>query len=131
MAQADGDGDGHTWSSPFQIADFWERAKPGGSLILLDERYTGDRSMIRPRIGLKGAPGKTITVKALNDGQMKNNGESQRRTVCWPMSQRIIDAMKLAGYDDPVDVTETIFKLGGGQIGNTGLEGNRQSWVIG
>jgi len=32
----------------------------------------------------------------------------------WPMNQRIIDAMKLAGYDTPVDVTKTIFELAGG-----------------
>jgi hypothetical protein len=31
----------------------------------------------------------------------------------WPMNQRIIDAMRLAGYDDPVDVTRTIFDLTG------------------
>jgi hypothetical protein len=34
----------------------------------------------------------------------------------WPMNQRIIDAMKLAGYDDPVDVTKTIFGLAGGEL---------------
>jgi hypothetical protein len=34
----------------------------------------------------------------------------------WPMNQRIIDAMKLAGYDDPVDVTKTVFELAGGKM---------------
>ena len=29
----------------------------------------------------------------------------------WPMNQRIINAMKLAGYEAPVDVTKTIFEL--------------------
>ena len=33
----------------------------------------------------------------------------------WPMNQRIIDAMKLAGYDDPVDVTATVFGFAGGR----------------
>jgi len=34
----------------------------------------------------------------------------------WPMNQRIIDAMKLAGYDDPVDVTKTVFELADGSM---------------
>ena len=34
----------------------------------------------------------------------------------WPMNQRIIEAMKLAGYRDPVDVTRTVFELAGGEI---------------
>jgi hypothetical protein len=34
----------------------------------------------------------------------------------WPMNQRIIDAMELAGYDDPVDVTKTVFELAGGKL---------------
>jgi len=33
----------------------------------------------------------------------------------WPMNQRIIDAMRLADYDDPVDVTSTILGLAGGK----------------
>ncbi len=31
----------------------------------------------------------------------------------WPMNQRIIDAMELAGYE-PVDVTATVYGLAGG-----------------
>jgi len=34
----------------------------------------------------------------------------------WPMNQRIIDAMRLAGYDALVDVTKTIFELAGGKM---------------
>ena len=34
----------------------------------------------------------------------------------WPMNQRILDAMKLAGYAHPVDVTKTVFGLAGGRV---------------
>ncbi len=34
----------------------------------------------------------------------------------WPMNQRIIDAMVLAGYNDPVDLTRTVFELAGGTM---------------
>jgi len=37
----------------------------------------------------------------------------------WPMNQRIIDAMILAGYE-PVDVTKTVFELGGGTMPDFG-----------
>lgn len=73
-----GGGDGRSQNSPFRIADFWPVAKPGDTLLLLDGRYTGEMSMINPPEGLKGEPGKPITVKALNDGKVEIDGEGQR-----------------------------------------------------
>jgi len=80
-ASPTGGGDGRSESSPFQIADFWKQAKPGDVLLLLDGKYTGDRSMIRPPQGLKGAPNKAITVKALHDGRVEIDGENRWKTV--------------------------------------------------
>jgi hypothetical protein len=80
-ASPTGGGDGRSESSPFQIADFWQQAKPGDALLLLDGRYTGDRSMVRPPQGLKGAPKQPITVRALHDGRVEIDGENRRKTV--------------------------------------------------
>jgi hypothetical protein len=239
-ASPTGGEDGRAQSSPFQIADFWQRAKPGDVLLLLDGRYTGDRSMIRPPQGLQGAPKQPITVQALHDGGAEIDGENRRKTVLlyqndyfvlegfnvhsagggrdnatavelsrshhnvvrrvcawdaqdanteifgtqpvqfskstidavyqsrdgreivaksghllatpggatilyryengkltdrplwpWPMNQRIIDAVKLAGYAHPVDVTKTVFGLAGGKMPNWETKGKQQqSWPL-
>jgi len=76
-----GSGNGRSQNSPFRIADFWPVAKPGDTLLLLDGRYTGEPSMLNPPEGLKGAPGKPITVKALNDGKVELDGEGRRVPV--------------------------------------------------
>ena len=44
----------------------------------------------------------------------------------WPMNQRIIDAMKLAGYANPVDVTKTVFGLAGGRMPNWEIQRKEQ-----
>jgi len=79
-ASPGGSGDGRTERRPFQVADFWQQAKPGDTL-LLDGRYRGGASMITPTPNLKGEPGRPITVRALHDGRVEMDGENTRRPV--------------------------------------------------
>lgn len=76
-----GRGSGTTPESPFKIRDFWALASPGKTLCLLDGLYTGSDSMIDPPDGLKGAPGKPINVRALNDGSVLIDGQFERPTI--------------------------------------------------
>ncbi|MBN1672297.1 MAG: hypothetical protein JXR37_14755 [Kiritimatiellae bacterium] len=80
-ASPNGAGDGRTPQSPFKIADFWPKAGPGDTLLLLDGTYTGEDSMLVPPEGMAGEPDRPITVKALNDGSVLIDGENQRRPV--------------------------------------------------
>jgi hypothetical protein len=80
-ASPNGTGNGTSPSTPFQISKFWSVAAPGKTLCLLDGIYTGSSSMIDPPDNLSGAPGKPITVKALNDGKVTINGQGIRRPV--------------------------------------------------
>jgi hypothetical protein len=80
-ASPNGTGNGASPSTPFQISKFWSVAAPGKTLCLLDGIYTGGSSMIDPPDNLSGAPGKPITVKALNDGKVSINGQGIRRPV--------------------------------------------------
>ena len=57
-----------TSERPIQIAEFWERAKPGDTLCLKDGIYLGRQSEIAPPEGLSGRAGAPITVRAENDG---------------------------------------------------------------
>ena len=91
-----GGGDGRSETAPFQIADFWQQAKPGDALLLLDGRYTGEQSMIRPPQGLKGAPNQPITVKALHDGRVEIDGENRRKTVLLYQNTAIISCSRTA-----------------------------------
>jgi len=80
-ASPTGGGDGRSPTSAFRIADFWKLARPGDTLLLLDGRYTGPESMILPPQNLSGEPGRPITLRALNDGQVEIDGENARRPV--------------------------------------------------
>jgi hypothetical protein len=73
-ASPSGTGNGLSPSSPFQVAKFWAVARPGKTLCLLDGVYTGSSSMINPPSGLNGTASEKITIKALNDGQVRING---------------------------------------------------------
>ncbi len=55
------------------------------------------------------APGGTKFVHRYENGVL-----TDQPLWSWPMDQRIIEAMKLAGYD-PLDVTATVFGLAGGK----------------
>ena len=69
-------------SSPFKVSDFWDVAKPGSVLCMLDGRYTGGDSMILPPSSLKGSSsGGRIVVRALNDGKVLIDGEGAREPV--------------------------------------------------
>jgi hypothetical protein len=76
-ASPTGGGDGRSRATPIRIADFWPAARPGDTLLLLDGKYTGPDSMIDPPRGLRGEPGRPITVKALNDGKVQIDGEGK------------------------------------------------------
>ena len=80
-ASPTGGGDGLFPSSPFLISDFWNVAKPGDILILLDGIYKGPNSMIDPPDYLSGSEGNPITIKAKNDGMVTIDGEGVRRPV--------------------------------------------------
>ncbi len=77
-ASPEGTGDECSQHSPCRISRFWDIAKPGDTLYLLDGVYNGSDSMIIPPPGLSGEPEKPITVKALNDGQAIIDGENKR-----------------------------------------------------
>lgn len=94
-ASPGGTGSGVSPSQPFQIADFWRRAKPGYVLCLMDGRYTGGSSMIDPPDGLDGAPGAPITVRALHDGAVTISG----RSTHFPVRLRRNDYFVLEGFN--------------------------------
>ena len=71
-----GGGDGLSQSTPFRVSDFWSVAVPGKSLCLLDGVYRGPDSTIAPPDNLSGASGAPISVRALNDGAVRIDGES-------------------------------------------------------
>src|SRR5437773_5325999 len=74
-------GNGLSPYSPFQIADFWSVAGPGKTLCLLDGVYADGRSNIYPPKGMSGTASAPITVMALNDGDVRIDGENSRNPV--------------------------------------------------
>jgi hypothetical protein len=77
-ASPTGTGNGASPSAPFRIHDFWDVARPGKTLCLLDGTYRGFDSQIAPGAqarGLSGASGNPITVKALHDGAVTIDGQ--------------------------------------------------------
>jgi hypothetical protein len=74
-ASPTGGGNGLSTSSPFKIANFWSVAGPGKTLCLLDGVYTGSESMIDPPDGLAGTSGSPITIRAINDGGVRIDGQ--------------------------------------------------------
>ena len=80
-ASPNGAGDGRSESQPFRISKFWSRAKPGGTLCLLDGDYTGVDNMILPPPYVRGAAGFPITVRALHDGKVLIDGRASQRPV--------------------------------------------------
>ncbi|MEA3404102.1 MAG: hypothetical protein U9R79_22925 [Armatimonadota bacterium] len=76
-ASPGGGGNGASEQSPFQVADFWEVAQPGDTLLLVDGTYTGERSMINTPEGTAGSADAPITVRALNDGGALIDGEGR------------------------------------------------------
>jgi len=80
-ASPNGTGNGLSPSTPFKIANFWSVAAPGKTLCLLDGVYKGTESMIDPPDNLSGTAGHPITIRALNDGGARIDGEGVRRPV--------------------------------------------------
>ena len=80
-ASPTGTGNGSSASQPFKIANFWSVAKPGYTLCLLDGEYTGSASMINPPKNLAGTASAKITVRALNDGKVRINGQGSSYPV--------------------------------------------------
>ena len=70
-----GTGNGASSSQPFRVSSFWPVAKPGNTLCLLDGEYTGSSSMINPPKNLAGTASARITIRALNDGKVRINGQ--------------------------------------------------------
>jgi hypothetical protein len=66
--------------------------------------------IVAERGHLLDTPGGAAILRRYEDGKLTN-----KPLWPWQMNQRIIDAMKLAGYNDPVDVTGTVFGLAGGR----------------
>jgi hypothetical protein len=80
-ASPTGTGNGSSVTQPFKIANFWSVAKPGTTLCLLDGQYTGSASMINPPKNLSGTAAARITVRALNDGKVRINGQGSNVPV--------------------------------------------------
>jgi hypothetical protein len=76
-----GTGNGSSTAQPFKISSFWPVAKAGYTLCLLDGQYTGATSMINPPQNLSGTASAPITVRALNDGKVRINGQNARVPV--------------------------------------------------
>ncbi len=74
-----GGGNGSTPSTPFTIFDFWPVASPGKTLCLLDGVYSN--ANIFPPNGMSGTASEPITVRALNDGQARIDGDNVRYPV--------------------------------------------------
>ncbi len=80
-ASPEGGGDGSAPEKPFVIARFWDTAKAGDTLVLLDGTYTGAESMINPPDELSGTEEAPITVRAMNDGKVTIDGEDVNNPV--------------------------------------------------
>ena len=80
-ASPGGTGSGASSSQPFKISSFWAIAKPGYTLCLLDGEYTGSAAMINPPQNLSGTASARITVRALNDGKVRINGQGSAYPV--------------------------------------------------
>jgi hypothetical protein len=80
-ASPTGTGNGSSAAQPFKIVNFWAVAKAGFTLCLLDGVYTGSASMIDPPDNLRGASSNPITVRALNDGKVKLDGQGARAPI--------------------------------------------------
>lgn len=80
-ASPSGGGDGSSESSPYQIDDFWSDADPGDTLCLLDGVYTGSSSMITPPSSVDGTDGNPVTIAALNDGEVRINGQGRNNPI--------------------------------------------------
>ena len=76
-----GSGGTCTFGSPCQVNSFWAIAQPGNNLCLKDGVYQGANSMINPTSGLSGVSGNPITIGALNDGQVRINGQGVRYPI--------------------------------------------------
>jgi len=74
-ASPSGAGNGSSSAQPFRIANFWSVARSGHTLCLLDGQYTGSASMINPPDNMSGTSSAPITVRALNDGKVRINGQ--------------------------------------------------------
>jgi hypothetical protein len=80
-ASPHGSGDGLSRESPFTVAQFWNKAQAGDTLILLDGVYKGVESMINPLKGLSGTEAAPITIRAMNDGEVTIDGENMNNPV--------------------------------------------------
>lgn len=80
-ASPTGTGNGLSTATPFKISDFWAVAGPGKTLVLLDGVYTGANSMIDPPDNLSGTSGNPITVRAMNDGAVRIDGQGARQPI--------------------------------------------------
>jgi hypothetical protein len=79
-AEPDGTGDGSA-DAPMSIADFWDAAIPGDTLMLRDGLYQGLQNMIQPTGLVHGQAGLPITVMAINDGKATIDGEGKYEPV--------------------------------------------------
>jgi hypothetical protein len=112
-ASPSGGGNGLSPSAPFKIANFWAVAGPGKTLCLLDGQYTDSTSMIKPPQNLNGTSTQKITIKALNDGQVRINGQGARR----PVELTNNDHFVLEGFDAHNSIGSVI-KIGTGADNN-------------
>ena len=80
--QGDDADDGMSAGAPWgTFGHAWEVLQPGDTLLLLDGTYTGATTgVVQPNIR-NGAPGKPITIKALNDGKAVIDGEGSNIPV--------------------------------------------------
>jgi hypothetical protein len=80
-ASPSGGGNGLSQSSPFKIANFWTVGGAGKTLCLLDGVYADSSSVIDPPDNLNGSASAPITVRALNDGKARIDGQGARRPI--------------------------------------------------
>jgi len=81
FASPNGDGDGGRRQRPCRVMEAIPRLRPGDTLFLLDGTYVGDHSMILVSEPVRGTPDAPITIKALNEGKVRIDGENERCPV--------------------------------------------------
>jgi hypothetical protein len=104
-ASPQGGGDGSAPENPFVIARFWDVAKAGDTLVLLDGTYAGAESMINPPKGLSGDKETSITVRAMNDGKVTIDGEGGGDILAGQSHAATFSVGAVSGMEDSADET--------------------------
>ena len=136
-ASPTGNGNCRSVASACRVERFWNIAKPGSTLWLLDGHYRGSDSMIVPPPSLRGVAGNAIRLRALHDGKVLIDGERKLRPVWLRKSEYLtieginaccsshdvvllsatkgVEVRRVVGWDAAADQNAMIFSIAYGQ----------------